>query len=94
MSVFILLDSAKHLFTKKTLVHHLQMQTEWESGTVHNGWFISRLPKSPDSNDPQKLTSIFLWLLVNPETSDSPERSNPAESGDPLESSDHPYSQK
>ena len=80
MSVFILLDSAKHFLTKKTLV---QMQTEWESGTVHNGWFIFRLPKSPDSNDPPKLRSIFWWLLVNPDISDPPERSNPAESGDP-----------
>ena len=43
MSVFLLLDSAQHFFTKTISEHYLQMQTEWESSTVHNGSFIFTL---------------------------------------------------
>jgi len=53
MSVFILLDSAKHFFTKTSLVHHLQMQTEWESRTGHNDGSFPDYRKVPIVTTPR-----------------------------------------
>jgi len=51
--VFILLDSAKHFFTKTSLVHHLQMQTEWESRTGHNDGSFPDYRKVPIVTTPR-----------------------------------------